>query len=230
VTTTLTPPHHSSNYSVIALLCRCYDRDFVSRHLWLATTHNVDYLVAAPLDTYCPPQWKQEFARVPLGSHLGLLNGTTPIPPAPEAAAAEVSVASFFATAAMLTMPRKVKGSEDGSAGEEASSSLRVKRKVPPVPTGGSSGSYIIPLHPELTANTKEKKMYEVERLASVVAHAAQRHQCHAAVDCGAGSGRLARCLSMQHGLRVTGVECSELHTSAAERWASLPIFEIVAG
>ena len=178
-------------------------RDFISRHHWLATIHNQEYLVERPLDTFCPPLWKKELSRVPLGSHLDLLAGA-PIPTVAEEDEGhdEASVASFFATAAALTMPRAVRA--ETAAG------------------GVGDASYVVPLHPELKVNTKEKKVYEVERLASVVVAAARRHRCEAAVDCGAGSGRLARCLSMQHGLRVTGVECSELHTTAAERSAML--------
>ena len=38
-----------------------------------------------------------------------------------------------------------------------------------------------------LKLNTKAKKVYEVERLAAVVVHAANQLGCQAAVDCGAG-------------------------------------------
>ena len=98
------------------------------------------------------------------------------------------SLKEFFAKTAELTLPRSV--------GDE---------------------SQVQPLHPELKMGTKEKKVYEVERLASVVVQAANEHGCSAAVDCGAGSGRLARCLAMQYGLSVTAVECSELHTTVAQ-------------
>ena len=51
-----------------------------------------------------------------------------------------------------------------------------------------------------------------------VIISAAHQLGCDAVLDFGAGVGRLAQCLAMQHGLRVCGVDCSAEFRIKAEK------------